>query len=82
MRLEWMNEVDQSWTLFLDRDGVINERLMGDYVKTLDEFRFLEGAEEAIRLLSQKCGIVVVVTNQQGIGKGLTHRRALHVHFR
>jgi D-glycero-alpha-D-manno-heptose 1-phosphate guanylyltransferase len=30
--------IDQSWTLFLDRDGVINERIVGDYVKHVEDF--------------------------------------------
>ena len=41
--------IDASWTLFLDRDGVINERIMSGYVKTIDEFHFLGGVKEAIK---------------------------------
>ena len=41
-------KIDKSWTLFLDRDGVINERIVGDYIKKVEEFRFLPGALEAI----------------------------------
>lgn len=63
--------IDASWTLFLDRDGVINKKLENDYVKRLDEFQFLPGAKEAIIDLNQLFGLTVVVTNQQGIGKGL-----------
>lgn len=62
---------DSSWTLFLDRDGVINVRLPGDYVKTVAEFEFLPGVPEAIAALSKIYGRIVVVTNQQGISKGL-----------
>jgi len=62
---------NKSWTLFLDRDGVINERLIDDYVKSPDEFRFLEGVPAAIAGLSKIFGRIVIVTNQQGIGKGL-----------
>ena len=40
--------IDASWTLFLDRDGVINKKLEGDYVKSVAEFEFLPGAKEAI----------------------------------
>ncbi len=58
-------------TLFLDRDGVINVRTPGDYVKTPGEFRPVEGLGEAMRLLSPKFGRILVVTNQAGIGKGL-----------
>jgi len=44
-----MNFVDQiqpEWTLFLDRDGVINVRPLNDYVRRLSDFTFLEGVEE------------------------------------
>lgn len=73
--------VDESWCVFLDRDGVINERLPGDYVKNLEEFRLLEGAVEAITQLSDSFRHVFVVTNQQGIGKGImTHEDLQVVH--
>ncbi|KAF0195674.1 MAG: D-glycero-D-manno-heptose 1 7-bisphosphate phosphatase [Bacteroidetes bacterium] len=71
-KLSFMNlKIDKSWSLFLDRDGVINERLPDDYVKTWEEFRFINGSLEAIKILAQSFGIVVVVSNQQGVGKGL-----------
>ncbi len=74
-------KIDKSWTLFLDRDGVINERLIGDYVKSTDEFRLLEGVAEAIKIASENFGRIVVVTNQQGIGKGLmTERNLSEIH--
>ncbi|NOX86952.1 MAG: HAD family hydrolase [Chlorobi bacterium] len=62
---------DKSWTLFIDRDGVINRRPVGDYVKKWDEFEFLPGVPEALAQLSGIFGRIIVVTNQQGIGKGL-----------
>jgi D-glycero-D-manno-heptose 1,7-bisphosphate phosphatase len=62
--------VDKSWTLFLDRDGVINLHFPKDYVKNWDEFFFLDGALEAIKRFSSIFGRIVVVTNQQGVGKG------------
>jgi histidinol-phosphate phosphatase family protein len=62
-------QIDANWTLFLDRDGVINERLMGDYVKSIDEFKLLPGVAEAIAQANRLFHKVVVVTNQQGIGK-------------
>ena len=58
-------------TLFLDRDGVINQRSPGDYVKSPEEFIPSPGLAEAMRLLSEKFDLIFVVTNQQGIGKGL-----------
>lgn len=62
---------DKSWTLFLDRDGVINHRIPGAYVRNWEEFEFMENVPEAIAVLSKIFGRIVVVTNQQGIGKGL-----------
>ncbi len=63
--------IDKNWTLFLDRDGVINKKLDNDYVKHWIEFEFIENVTKAVPLLNSKFGILVVVTNQQGIGKGL-----------
>lgn len=70
--------IDSTWSLFLDRDGVINERIVGDYVKSLDEFHFIEGTLEALELVEQMFETIVVVTNQQGIGKGVMKLETLH----
>lgn len=70
MNLKDLN-IDSSWSLFLDRDGVINKRIVDDYVKKWDEFEFLDGVIDAIKKFSSVFGKIVVVTNQQGIGKGL-----------
>ncbi|MCS7036660.1 MAG: HAD family hydrolase [Saprospiraceae bacterium] len=67
--------------LFLDRDGVINQRLRGDYVRHPDEFIFEKNALQALRLLAQIFSPIVVVTNQAGIGKGrMTHADVRAVH--
>ena len=58
-------------TLFLDRDGVINQRTPGDYVKHPSAFIPAPGAMEAIALLAGHFGRIAVATNQAGIGKGL-----------
>ena len=71
-------KIDTSWTLFLDRDGVINKKLDGDYVKTIDEFEFLPYALEAIKLFSSHFHKVVIVTNQQGISKRLMTEDDIH----
>lgn len=57
-------------TLFLDRDGVINRQRPYDYVKKPDEFIFLDGVIEALRILSAKFRHIIIVTNQRGIGLG------------
>lgn len=63
--------IDKTWTLFLDRDGVINRKLENDYVKHWVDFEFLDGVQDAMKILNGKFGKIVIVTNQQGIGKGL-----------
>ena len=74
-------DVNITWTLFLDRDGVINRRLPGDYVKDLTAFTFLDGVLPALAIFSRLFGRIVVVTNQQGIGKGLmTEAQLAEVH--
>lgn len=74
-------KIDASWTLFLDRDGVINKRLIGDYVKSTGEFELLPGVTEALAVAAKVFGVIVVVTNQQGIGKGLmTERNLSEIH--
>jgi len=58
--------------VFLDRDGVINRKAPeGDYVKCWNEFEFLPGAKEAIGKLNQEGLLVVIVSNQRGIGRGV-----------
>ena len=64
-------KINSTWSLFLDRDGVINERKIGGYITMIDEFEFISGSLQAITLASKVFGKIIVVTNQQGIGKGL-----------
>lgn len=63
--------IDKSWTLFLDRDGVVNIEIVGSYVTEWNEFRFCEGALEALKTLNDLFGRIVVVTNQRGVGRGV-----------
>lgn len=77
-------DIDKNWTLFLDRDGVINRRLPGAYVRRGEEFDWLPGAPQAIARLNDLFGLTIVVTNQQGIGKGLMDESDLqrvHAHL-
>jgi D-glycero-D-manno-heptose 1,7-bisphosphate phosphatase len=63
--------MDSIRTVFLDRDGVINRRRPGDYVKRWEEFAFLPRAKDALALLSRGGCRLVVVTNQRGVARGL-----------
>lgn len=58
-------------TLFLDRDGVINRRLPGAYVADPEDFQFLPGVLEVMPQLADLFHPIIIITNQQGIGKGL-----------
>jgi histidinol-phosphate phosphatase family protein len=78
MKISEHFNIDQSWTLFLDRDGVINVLRVDDYVKNLDEFVFNEGAIAAISYLNTFFCRTIVVTNQQGVGKGLYSVKTLN----
>ncbi len=70
-------EIDNTWTLFLDRDGVINVETVGSYITNWGEFQFHDGVLEALRGLGQLFGNVVVVTNQRGVGKGIMSTESL-----
>jgi histidinol-phosphate phosphatase family protein len=58
--------------VFLDRDGVINEKApAGDYIRTWREFRFLPGIADWICIFNALGLLVIVVTNQRGAARGV-----------
>jgi D-glycero-D-manno-heptose 1,7-bisphosphate phosphatase len=63
--------------LFLDRDGVINEKAPeGQYIRSLAQLRLIEGVAESIGRLRQEVpGLrIAIVSNQRGIARGLLTR--------
>ncbi|MFT4601026.1 MAG: D-glycero-alpha-D-manno-heptose 1-phosphate guanylyltransferase [Arenicella sp.] len=78
VKLKELN-INKDWTLFLDRDGVINDRLIDDYVKQLNELTILNGVPEAVAEFNKIFKRIVVVTNQQGIGKGSMDENDLEI---
>lgn len=56
--------------VFLDRDGVLNEE-RGEYTYRLEDFKIIEGVKEALQLLKDAGYLLIVITNQAGIAKGL-----------
>jgi len=66
-----------SRAIFLDRDGVINRRVIGDYVRHWQNFSFLPGVLRAVRALSAIPVPIIVVSNQAGVAKGLMSERDL-----
>lgn len=87
---EVIRTTNQAWgaglrTVFLDRDGVLNEKMPEHrYVTRWEEFRVLPGVPEALRRLNEAGLRVVVVSNQRGIAKGLytaAELDAMHAQF-
>lgn len=74
-----LHKIDNTWTLFLDRDGVINHEKHQDYIHTWDEFVFYDGVHEAMSIFAKKFRYIIIVTNQRGIGKGVTKLEDLHL---
>lgn len=68
------NNLDQTWTLFLDRDGTINERNMDGYIQSWDEFQFIPGVLDALAKANIMFQYIIIVTNQQGVGKEIMTR--------
>src|SRR5690625_4745472 len=69
--------INKDWTLFLDRDGVINRRLPNEYVRSIHDFEFLPGVLKVLNEFSKIFGLIIIATNQQGIGKGLMTKQDL-----
>ena len=57
--------------IFFDRDGVVNYRLVKDYVKSADEFRFVADFFDFFRKIKDAGYLAILVTNQQSVGKGI-----------
>ena len=66
--------------IFLDRDGVLNEE-MGDYVFKKEDFKIVMGVPEALKQLKAAGYLLIIITNQSGIAKGLyTKNEVLECH--
>ena len=53
--------------IFLDREGTINED--DGYISSPDDFHFLPNAIEALKLMKQTGFLLIIITNQSGIGR-------------
>lgn len=66
--------------VFLDRDGVINLK-RDDYVKSVEEFVILKDVSDAIKLLNENNYLVIIITNQSAINRGLlTDQELFNIH--
>ncbi len=73
--------VNKEWTLFLDRDGVINNEKHNSYIFNKSEFSFMLEADQAVAELSKIFGRTIIVTNQRGVGRGfMTHEDLQGIH--
>ncbi len=70
--------IDSTWSLFLDRDGIINKKIENSYVTRWEEFEFLPDLIPALRILGTIFSKMFIVTNQRGIGKGLMTEQDLY----
>jgi D-glycero-D-manno-heptose 1,7-bisphosphate phosphatase len=72
----WQSVRGMTSAVFLDRDGVIN--VDHGYVSTWEQFEFLAGVPEALRELQDAGYLLIVVSNQSGIGRGYYSESDLH----
>ena len=56
--------------VLLDRDGVIN-RERGDYTFRIEDFEILPDVFEALQMLQKAGYLLIIISNQSGIGRGL-----------
>ena len=59
------------YSLFLDRDGVLNQRIVNGYAIHPEDFIIIDGVLEAMKIFDKIFKRIFIATNQQGIGKGL-----------
>lgn len=79
MQIDQLKNINNSWTLFLDRDGVINHEKKDDYIHTWEDFEFYDGVKEAMKIFNEIFGRIILVTNQRGIARGLTKLEDLEI---
>ena len=78
-----MTPSEKKKAVFLDRDGVIN-RERGEYTYLLEDFKFNDGVIEALQKLIEKEFLLIVISNQSGIAKGIYTKEQLdylHLHI-
>jgi histidinol-phosphate phosphatase family protein len=74
--------IDSHWTLFLDRDGVVNQKIENGYVLNLTMLEILPDVPQALASLAELFGRISIVTNQRGIARGLMNAADLEaIHF-
>jgi D-glycero-D-manno-heptose 1,7-bisphosphate phosphatase len=69
--------------IFFDRDGVVNKRIVGGYIRNWDEFHFLPEIGDTLKELKKRGYLAIIITNQRGVGKGIMTEKDLeNIHAR
>ena len=61
---------------FLDRDGVINEDT--GYLNNIKDFKWIEGAIEALKILKENNFLIIIISNQSGVSRGYFSEQDVH----
>jgi D-glycero-D-manno-heptose 1,7-bisphosphate phosphatase len=72
-----MTKIEKRKAAFIDRDGTLIEEV--NFLSRLEDLRFFSYTAEAIRLLRESGFLIVVVTNQSGVGRGIFEEAAMHL---
>ncbi len=62
--------------VFIDRDGTLIEEV--NFLHRVEDLQYFSYTDEAIRLLKENGFLVVIVTNQSGIGRGIYTEAQMH----
>lgn len=71
-----MTESQKQKTIFIDRDGTLIEEV--NFLSRIEDLRFFDYTNEAVRLLKENGFLIVIVTNQSGVGRGIYTESAMH----
>lgn len=63
--------------IFFDRDGVVNERIPGGYVRNWKEFHFRAGVGDTVREARERGYLCIIISNQRGVGLGIISEQDL-----
>lgn len=70
--------MDRKKAVFLDRDGVITQD-PPHYAHRIDQLALIEGSGSAIKMLNDENFIIIIITNQSGVAKGLYHEKDIEI---
>ncbi len=71
-----MTKIEKRKAAFIDRDGTLIEEV--NFLSRLEDLRLFSFAAEAVRRLKESSFLIVVVTNQSGVGRGIFEESAMH----